>query len=98
MVGHAAERRPVRGPNCPRVDEWWPQLSGGRPRGGPDRNRGVRCGRVGADRGLRDRTTLTAMLTELVELPGGSFRMGSTRFYPEEVPVHTVAVAAVAVE
>ena len=38
------------------------------------------------------------MLTELVELPGGSFRMGSTKFYPEEVPVHTVTVAAVAVE
>ena len=29
------------------------------------------------------------MLTELVELPGGSFRMGSTQFYPEEAPVHT---------
>jgi formylglycine-generating enzyme len=38
------------------------------------------------------------MLTELVELPGGSFRMGSTRFYPEEAPVHTADVAAVAVE
>ncbi len=38
------------------------------------------------------------MLTELVELPGGSFRMGSTRFYPEEAPEHTVAVAAIAVE
>ena len=29
------------------------------------------------------------MLTELVELPGGSFRMGSTSFYPEEAPIHT---------
>jgi formylglycine-generating enzyme required for sulfatase activity len=38
------------------------------------------------------------MLTELVELPGGSFRMGSTSFYPEEAPVHTVRVAAFAVE
>ena len=38
------------------------------------------------------------MLTELVELPGGSFRMGSTQFYPEEAPVHTVRVAAFAVE
>ncbi len=38
------------------------------------------------------------MLTELVELPGGSFRMGSTQFYPEEVPVHTATVGALAVE
>ena len=38
------------------------------------------------------------MLTELVELPGGSFRMGSTQFYPEEAPAHTATVAALAVE
>jgi sulfatase modifying factor 1 len=38
------------------------------------------------------------VLTELVELPGGSFRMGSTSFYPEEAPIHTVAVSALAVE
>ena len=38
------------------------------------------------------------MLTELVELPGGSFRMGSTSFYPEEAPVHTARVAAFAIE
>ncbi|AMO60145.1 sulfatase-modifying factor 1 [Mycolicibacterium phlei] len=38
------------------------------------------------------------MLTELVELPGGSFRMGSTQFYPEEAPVHTVTVAPFAIE
>lgn len=38
------------------------------------------------------------MLTELVELPAGSFRMGSTRFYPEEVPVHTATVEAFAIE
>jgi formylglycine-generating enzyme len=38
------------------------------------------------------------MLTELVELPGGSFRMGSTSFYPEEAPIHSVAVTAFAVE
>jgi sulfatase modifying factor 1 len=38
------------------------------------------------------------MLTELVELPGGSFRMGSTQFYPEEAPVHTATVAAFAIE
>ncbi|HEV7422288.1 MAG TPA: formylglycine-generating enzyme family protein [Mycobacterium sp.] len=38
------------------------------------------------------------MLTELVELPGGSFRMGSTSFYPEEAPVHTATVDPFAVE
>jgi formylglycine-generating enzyme len=38
------------------------------------------------------------MLTALVELPGGSFRMGSTQFYPEEVPAHTVRVAAFAID
>ena len=38
------------------------------------------------------------MHTELVELPGGSFRMGSTQFYPEEAPVHTATVGAYAVE
>ncbi|MFN8090052.1 MAG: formylglycine-generating enzyme family protein [Mycobacterium sp.] len=38
------------------------------------------------------------MLTELVELPGGSFRMGSTSFYPEEAPIHTATVPAFAIE
>jgi formylglycine-generating enzyme len=38
------------------------------------------------------------MLTELVDLPGGAFRMGSTRFYPEEAPSHTATVRAFAVE
>lgn len=38
------------------------------------------------------------MLTELIEVPGGSFRMGSTSFYPEEAPVHTVTVGAFAIE
>ena len=38
------------------------------------------------------------MLTDLVELEGGSFRMGSIQFYPEEAPVHTVTVAPFAVE
>ncbi len=31
-------------------------------------------------------------LTELVEIPAGVFRMGSTSFYPEEAPIHSVAV------
>jgi formylglycine-generating enzyme len=38
------------------------------------------------------------MLTELVELPSGSFRMGSTSFYPEEAPEHTAAVGPFAIE
>lgn len=38
------------------------------------------------------------MLSALIELPGGSFRMGSTRFYPEESPVHTATVAPFAME
>jgi formylglycine-generating enzyme len=38
------------------------------------------------------------MPTELVDLPGGTYRMGSTSFYPEEAPVHTVTVAPLAVE
>ena len=28
----------------------------------------------------------------MVSIPGGTFRMGSDRHYPEEAPVHTVAV------
>ncbi|MDY6995409.1 MAG: formylglycine-generating enzyme family protein [Actinomycetota bacterium] len=38
------------------------------------------------------------MFTDLVEVDGGTFRMGSTQFYPEEVPVHTVTVARFAIE
>lgn len=38
------------------------------------------------------------MLTDLVEVPGGPFRMGSTCFYPEEAPIHTVTVGAFAIE
>jgi formylglycine-generating enzyme len=38
------------------------------------------------------------MLTKLVDVAGGSFRMGSTSFYPEEAPIHTATVAAFAIE
>ena len=38
------------------------------------------------------------MLTDLVDIDGGTFRMGSTRFYPEEAPAHTVSVAPYAIE
>ncbi|MEH3140963.1 MAG: formylglycine-generating enzyme family protein [Mycobacterium kyogaense] len=38
------------------------------------------------------------MLTELVDLPGGDFLMGTVGFYPEETPVHAVTVAPFAIE
>ncbi|WP_273732943.1 formylglycine-generating enzyme family protein [Mycolicibacterium septicum] len=38
------------------------------------------------------------MVTELIELPGGTFQMGSTAFYPEEAPVHSATVAPFAIE
>jgi formylglycine-generating enzyme len=38
------------------------------------------------------------VLTDLVDVPGGTFRMGSTSFYPEEAPIHTVTVDPFAVE
>ncbi len=38
------------------------------------------------------------MLTEVVALPGGTYRMGSPDFYPEEAPVHDVTVAPFAIE
>jgi formylglycine-generating enzyme required for sulfatase activity len=38
------------------------------------------------------------MLTELVEIPAGYFRMGSTSFYPEEAPIHTVRVESFSIE
>jgi formylglycine-generating enzyme required for sulfatase activity len=34
----------------------------------------------------------------MVDLPGGSFRMGSDRFYPEERPVRNVSVSAFAID
>lgn len=37
-------------------------------------------------------------LTELVPIPGGSFRMGSDHFYPEERPVHERTVAPFVIE
>src|ERR1043166_798284 len=35
---------------------------------------------------------VTTALKDMVELPGGTFRMGSDRFYPEERPVREVPV------
>jgi formylglycine-generating enzyme required for sulfatase activity len=38
------------------------------------------------------------MLTELIHLPGDSFRMGSEQFYPEEAPVQETTVAPFSIE
>ena len=35
-----------------------------------------------------------ALHTNMVHIPGGTFRMGSDRHYPEEAPVHRVTVDA----
>jgi len=35
---------------------------------------------------------------DMVELPGGTFRMGSERFYPEEAPVREVTVGGFAID
>jgi formylglycine-generating enzyme len=43
-------------------------------------------------------TTLVLSVSELVELPGGTFPMGSDVFYPDEGPVHREYVAAFAIE
>jgi formylglycine-generating enzyme len=37
-------------------------------------------------------------LTDLVELPAGSFLMGSNDFYPDEAPAHRVSVGSFAIE
>ena len=37
-------------------------------------------------------------MTELVSLPGGRFRMGSDRHYPEEAPVREVELSAFRIE
>jgi formylglycine-generating enzyme required for sulfatase activity len=39
-----------------------------------------------------------AAVKNMVELPGGTFRMGSDRFYPEERPVREVSVGAFAID
>jgi len=38
------------------------------------------------------------VLSDLIELPGGAFSMGSANFYPDEMPVHTVTVGPFALE
>jgi formylglycine-generating enzyme len=38
--------------------------------------------------------TLAPDTSDMVAIPGGEFRMGSDRHYPEEAPVHRVAVAS----
>jgi len=36
----------------------------------------------------------TTLRADMVRIPGGTFRMGSDRHYPEEAPVHRVTVDA----
>jgi formylglycine-generating enzyme required for sulfatase activity len=43
---------------------------------------------------LRLTVSIGSTLEEMVELPGGTFRMGSDRFYPEERPIRDVTVGA----
>jgi formylglycine-generating enzyme len=38
------------------------------------------------------------LVSDMIELPAGRFRMGSTGFYPEEMPVREVAVDAFAID
>jgi formylglycine-generating enzyme required for sulfatase activity len=38
------------------------------------------------------------VLTDLIDLPGGAFQMGSTSFYSEEAPIHPVTVGPFAIE
>lgn len=40
----------------------------------------------------------SAVLKNMVELPGGTFRMGSDRFYAEERPVREVTVGPFAID
>lgn len=42
--------------------------------------------------------TAAVTLTELVELPGGSFPMGCNVFYPEEMPERVSSVEPFAIE
>ena len=37
-------------------------------------------------------TARTSWTAGMVAIPGGTFRMGSDRHYPEEAPAHRVAV------
>ena len=41
-----------------------------------------------------DRPTMPEVVDDMVLVPGGTFRMGSDRHYPEEAPVHRVTVDA----
>ncbi|MGW6006961.1 formylglycine-generating enzyme family protein [Oerskovia enterophila] len=48
--------------------------------------------------GARSATDGTSTLSPLVPLPGGTYRRGSTEFYPDEAPVHEVTVGPFEIE
>jgi formylglycine-generating enzyme len=64
------------------------------PCGAHDRSLGVRAARDYDGLALSARTNTKNM----VELPAGTFRMGSDRFYPEEAPVREAAVDAFCID
>ena len=94
MVGHPAAVRRVPRPHRPHLDQHR-RLSGRRPRAGARRDRTDSTPPQRCSSRTSPSEYPEAMLTELVELPGGSFRMGSTSFYPEEAPIHTARVGRV---
>ena len=74
----AAAGGEVRRPHRPHLDEHQ-QLSGGGACAGARRHRGIRRSPHRCSWTTSPSEYPEAMLTELVELPGGSFRMGSTQ-------------------
>ena len=44
------------------------------------------------DRNFARGTMLSATLSSMIHIPGGTFLMGSDRHYPEEAPAHRVTV------